>query len=200
MRLPRRRIVLSIAGAIVALIAAALFLAFRDDTPIAQLPDGRKIAVGEVDFSKVEWKSHRPPQADHNDLSLLRSITSLPRSFVKTFSLPSPPRYMDFRVNLSLIPLSLGKQVHVSQKLVKASDSIWIAFSLGMAGTNGPVKVTARKWVQAAFDSIRTNGVSFIDEKGRGKVVTNYPCVIITSPKEIRILTEGEFEAISSRR
>jgi len=49
------------------------------------------------------------------------------------------------------------------------------------------------------LDAIRKNGLSFIDEKG-GKTITNYPCVIISSRKEIRILPVVEFEAISSLR
>jgi hypothetical protein len=197
MRFPRQRIVLSIAGVIIALVAGVFFLMYRDDSFTARLSDGRTMTIDQGLFSRVEWaqiKEIRPVTDKKSPLvrKLEHTVATLLDPY---YPIPSPPLLADFFGSVNVLPLASGKQVYLSGTLTDITRGNWPAFTFGTNGTNRFTKVRERKLGEAILEAFRTNGVSSYDNQNRGVVKTNYLCIIITSRKEIRILTAAEFEA-----
>ena len=204
MKFPRREMALSIAGVIVALVVGVLFWVFRKDTPVVQLPDGRMVSIDRTLLTRVEWTGVVRARSLEEDKSyqFLRRIGYLAtRRFYPYFSIPNPAtQSCDFVAYVSYMPHFANKRVFVSDKLMETPRTVWLGFSFGVRASNAPARVTERRLVEAMLDAVRTNGVDLFDEAQHGKKIMNYPCVIINSRKEMRILTAGEFEAVSNNR
>jgi hypothetical protein len=173
-----------------------LLLVFWDDTPIAHLPDGRKMRLEKVALRNIDWEFISAPDFGLTPLEKIQYWAKRP--FLRCYPVSNPRQDVDFRGFLVRLPWMLRKQIYISRKLNDPPDHSWPVTNFRpVESTNDIILLTEREWIESTLANIRTNGVLFGDATG-SKPTTNYPCVIISSRNEIRILTEGEFEAVSS--